>query len=138
ESFRPHTKAGQHMSRHPLESEDYSLVQDYLLTKAILLAAARVDNAFWEHEIQSLRADAGDAWGHHVAFLLDVTLARIASVSLRYAGQTPEDPWTREFVAAIEDQDYVVASESWASANRAASVRDGGELETTRSLRALF
>lgn len=123
---------------HPLESEDYSIVQDHLVTRIALLATTGSEHDEWDRELLAIRHDSADAWGHHVAFLLDFTLARFVALALRESVDLVSDEWSTAFVTAVSDQDYLIADEVWASANRAAAVRDDGLLETTRALRRLI
>ncbi|WP_110589988.1 hypothetical protein [Microbacterium suaedae] len=126
------------MPQHPLESEDFSIVQDHLVTRVTLLAQSGVGDDEWDRELLAVRRDAGATWGHHVAFLLDVTLARFAALAQRELGGVIDDEWCAAFVVAVSDQDHLVADELWASANHAVDVREDGLLATTTALRSII
>ena len=88
--------------KHPLQQEDYHLIQDYLITKAVMCLATNASLAEWEHEIAGIQEATGEQWLRRNALLLDYTLARILAAYGRNAHLAEADPAgpTEAFVKA--------------------------------------
>lgn len=60
----------------PLDSDDIEVVQDFMVTKAMLLVAREADVVEWRFEYEAARAASEQRWDRN-HFLLDYTLARL-------------------------------------------------------------
>ncbi|SDZ56353.1 DUF952 domain-containing protein [Herbiconiux ginsengi] len=60
----------------PLDSDDIEVVQDFMVTKTMLLVAREADVVEWRFEYEAARAASEQRWDRN-HFLLDYTLARL-------------------------------------------------------------
>lgn len=126
--------------KHPLQQEDYHLIQDYMITKAVMCLATNASLAEWEHEIAGVQEASGEQWLRRNAMLLDYTLARILAAYGRNAHLAEADPagpteaFVRSFVAAVAAQDHVRAEELWVAANENTTQVTGTRMPSTTPL----
>ena len=126
--------------RHPLQQEDYHLIQDYMITKAVMCLATNASLAEWEHEIAGIQEASGEQWLRCNAMLLDYTLARILAAYGRNAHLAEADPagsteaFVRSFVAAVAAQDHARAEELWVAANENTTQLTGTRMPSTTPL----
>ena len=126
--------------KHPLQQEDYHLIQDYLITKAVMCLATHASLAEWEHEIAGIQEASGEQWLRRNAMLLDYTLARILAAYGRNAHLAEADPagpteaFVRSFVAAVAAQDHTSAEELWVAANKNTTQLTGTRMPSTTPL----
>lgn len=130
------------MTEHPLLGEDYTLIQDYLLTKIVLALNSNLDSQGWDHEIDALQRESKSFWVRRNALLFDYTLARLLSAcpnstTLPDPGVTgPNEAFIRDFVSAAAHQDSTAAQHLWAEANSGSSLGEGTRLPSTIQLLA--
>jgi hypothetical protein len=127
---------------HPLTGEDYTLIQDYLLTKIVLALNAHLDSKGWDHEIDVLQRDSRTFWVRRNALLFDYTLARLLAASALSSAVPdpsvtgPNESFIRDFVSAVSHQDPIAAESLWAEANNGSRTGDGVRLPSTIPLLA--
>lgn len=126
---------------HPLLGEDYSLIQDYLLTKIVLALNTDLDASGWNHEIDALESESTSFWVRRNALLFDYTLARLLSACSGWgdasgdlASHINNDSFVRDFVAAVAHQDAGAAEYLWAEENSGHSIGNGERLPSTIEL----
>jgi hypothetical protein len=130
------------MTEHPLTGEDYTLIQDYLLTKIVLALNADLDTPGWDHEIDTLQRESHSFWVRRNALLFDYTLARLLAACPNTTTEPdpevlgPNEAFIRDFVSAAAHQDSTAAEHLWAEANSGSSIGDGTRLPTTIPLLA--
>lgn len=130
------------MTAHLLRSEDYPLIQDYLLTKVILGLNAGLDASGWDHEIDHLQQESASFWVRRNALLFDYTLARVldgcpgsvASIDSTVSSQG--ETFVRAFVEAVHRQDSTIAEYLWAEVNFGSSLDGGARLPSSVALLA--
>lgn len=123
---------------HPLLGEDYSLIQDYLLTKIVLALNTDLDASGWDHEIDALERESTSFWVRRNALLFDYTLARLLA-ACPVGDNNPAEPsfeesdenFVRDFVAAVTHQDSGAAEYLWAEKNSGHSIGHGKRLPST-------
>ena len=126
--------------KHPLQQEDYHLIQDYLITKAVMCLATNASLVEWEHEIAGIQEASGEQWLRRNAMLLDYTLARILAAYGRNAHLAEADPagpteaFVRSFVEAVGAQDHTSAEELWVAANENTTQLTGTRMPPTTPL----
>lgn len=130
------------MTAHLLRSEDYPLIQDYLLTKIILGLNAGLDAGGWDHEIDHLQKESASFWVRRNALLFDYTLARVldgcpgSATSIDSTTSSPGEIFVRALVDAVHRQDATVAEYLWAEVNFGSRLDDGARLPSTVALLA--
>ncbi|GAA0497629.1 MULTISPECIES: hypothetical protein [Microbacterium] len=126
--------------KHPLQQEDYHLVQDYMITKAVMCLATNASLTEWEHEITGMQVASGEQWLRRNAMLFDYTLARILAAYGRDAHLAeadlagPTEAFVRRFVAAVAAQNQSSAEELWVTANENAARLTGTRMRSTTPL----
>ena len=126
--------------KHPLQQEDYHLIQDYMLTKAVMCLATNANLVEWEHEIAGMQEASGEQWLRRNAMLLDYTLARILAAYGRNAHLAeadragPTEAFVRSFVAAVAAQDHASAEGLWVAANENTTQLIGKRMPSTTPL----
>jgi hypothetical protein len=126
--------------KHLLQEEDYHLIQDYMLTKAVICLATSADLAEWEHEVAGMREASGEQWLRHNAMLWDYTLARILAAYGQDEHLAEADPagpteaFVRRFVAAVAAQDHTSAEELWVAANKGTTQLTGTRMRSATPL----
>ncbi|MCE7483572.1 hypothetical protein LZG07_16880 [Microbacterium profundi] len=130
------------MTNHPLRSEDYTLIQDYFLTKVILGLNAELDAAGWDHEIDNLQNESGSFWVRRNGLLFDYTLARVLSACPNGAAEIDasivgeSEVFVRGFVDAVSRQDTAIAEYLWSEVNFGEHLTLGTRLPSTVPLLA--
>lgn len=130
------------MTAHLLRSEDYPLIQDYLLTKIILGLNAGLDADGWDHEIDHLQQESASFWVRRNALLFDYTLARVLDAcpdgvaGIDSTTTSPGEIFVRAIVEAVHRQDATIAEYLWAEVNFGSRLEDGTRLPSTVALLA--
>lgn len=125
---------------HPLVTDDYHLIQDFMVTKITFLLAAQASTGEWQHEIKEMYETSSEHWGHRNGLLFDYSLARflVAASADGYGSEViaggADDAFLPDFVTAVQRQDYIYARERWSETNAEAIQLDGSLLPSTVTL----
>ncbi|WP_458040604.1 MULTISPECIES: hypothetical protein [Bacteria] len=122
---------------HPLLGEDYSLIQDYLLTKIVLALNTDLDTSGWDHEIDAFERESTSFWVRRNALLFDYTLARLLAACPNPTpapdpkGAGPQVTFVSDFVGAVTQQDASTAEYVWAEVNAGHGIGRSARLPST-------
>jgi hypothetical protein len=130
------------MTEHLLRSEDYSLIQDYFLTKIVLGLNGHLDTTGWDHEIDHMQNESGSFWVRRNALLFDYTLGRVLAACPSDAAGShssadgASEIFVRGFVDVVTRQDTTIAEYLWAEVNFGEQLTAGTRLPSTVALLA--
>lgn len=126
------------MTPHPLDSDDYELIQTFLTMKISLLLTAQAPLTEWHREAHEMQTASPDAWGRHAGFLFDYSLGRFAAAAQTASpdavASINEDEFLRAFTYAVGSQNHTRAQDLWAEENMAATAHGDTLLPTTAAL----
>lgn len=107
---------------HPLARNDRYLIQEFMLTKIILLVARDADESEWAFELELMDTNLGDARGREHIFLFAYTVARYC-LAVAHAQPIEVDhnstttgagsPFVNEFLVAVDAGAFIRALSLW-------------------------
>lgn len=127
------------MDNQVLKTDDYELVQNFLVSQITAQLHAGADRQSWIRLIKELRPIDREQWARQTGFLFDFTLGRFLCAIQETVPETLNfihagSEFLGDFLTAVATQNYAAAEGLWNTKNAAHISYDGSLLPSTAEL----
>ncbi|WP_121867922.1 hypothetical protein [Glutamicibacter nicotianae] len=127
------------MDHQVLKTDDYELVQNYLVNQITAQMHAGANRQSWIRMVKELRPIDREQWARQTGFLFDYTLGRFLCAIQETVPETLSfiqagSEFLGDFLHAVATQNYATAEGVWNTKNAAQISYDGSLLPSTSEL----